>query len=167
MNLNRVAAVIFAVTTVFQAAHLQAQALPAAPPESVGMSAQKLGHISEAFKQHIDKGNLPGVVVMVARKGRLVYSDAVGFQNKATGKQYGVVAFNPKDFQMTFWLDEHGHQHPDARRAVDRELTPGARFAEPQPAIIVFGDDANVRAATLVQRLRRVLPTAQRLDVSR
>ena len=86
MNLNRVAAVIFAVTTVFQAAHLQAQALPAAPPESVGMSAQKLGHISEAFKQHIDKGNLPGVVVMVARKGRLVYSDAVGFQNKATGK---------------------------------------------------------------------------------
>jgi CubicO group peptidase (beta-lactamase class C family) len=86
MRLKRIAALIVAVTTVFPAALLQAQGLPTATPDSVGMSALKLGHISEAFRQHIDKGNLPGVVVMVARKGRLVYSDAVGFQNKETGK---------------------------------------------------------------------------------
>jgi CubicO group peptidase (beta-lactamase class C family) len=81
-----IATLAFTVTTVCSAALLQAQALPSASPESVGMSAQRLGRISEAFKQEIDKGNLPGVVVMVARKGRLVYSDAVGFQNKETGK---------------------------------------------------------------------------------
>ncbi len=86
MRLKHIATLIFAVTTVFPAALLQAQGLPNAPPESVGMSAQRLGRISEAFKQHIDQGNLPGVVVMVARKGRLVYSDAVGFQNKEAGK---------------------------------------------------------------------------------
>jgi CubicO group peptidase (beta-lactamase class C family) len=50
------------------------------------MSAQKLAQIRGAFQQEIDKGNLPGVVMMVARKGRLVYSDAIGHQNKATGK---------------------------------------------------------------------------------
>jgi CubicO group peptidase (beta-lactamase class C family) len=74
MTSKRIATLVFAITAVFPVALLQAQGLPAAPPDSVGMSAQKLGRISEAFKQQIDKGNLPGVVVMVARKGRLVYS---------------------------------------------------------------------------------------------
>ncbi len=50
------------------------------------MSAAKLAHIKEAFAQEIDNGNLPGVVVMVARKGKLVYSDNVGFQDKEAGK---------------------------------------------------------------------------------
>ncbi len=86
MRPKRIATLAFAVTAVCSAALLQAQALPGASPESVGMSAQRLGRISEAFKQEIEKGNLPGVVVMVARKGRLVYSDAVGFQNRETGK---------------------------------------------------------------------------------
>ncbi|HEX4986166.1 MAG TPA: serine hydrolase domain-containing protein [Burkholderiales bacterium] len=63
-----------------------AQGLPAASPESVGMSSQKLAHISATFKEQIDKGTLPGVVVMVARKGKLVYSDALGVQDQATGK---------------------------------------------------------------------------------
>ncbi len=86
MKPKRIATLAFAVTTVCSAALLHAQGLPSASPESVGMSAQRLGRISEAFRQEIAKGNLPGVVVMVARKGRLVYSDAVGFQNKEAGK---------------------------------------------------------------------------------
>src|SRR5260221_55021 len=85
-RLKGIATLACTVTTVCLAALLQAQGLPSAPPESVGMSTQRLGRIGEAFKQEIDKGNLPGVVVMVARKGRLVYSDAVGFQNRGTGK---------------------------------------------------------------------------------
>ncbi len=86
MKLKPIAIIAFAVTASCAAAQMQAQGLPAASPGSVGMSAQRLGRISEAFKQEIDKGNLPGVVVLVARKGRLVYADAVGFQNKETGK---------------------------------------------------------------------------------
>ena len=62
-----------------------AQGLPAASPESVGMSSERLKRISAALKSEIDKGNLPGAVVMVARKGKLVYSDAIGFQDKAAG----------------------------------------------------------------------------------
>ncbi len=86
MTLQRIATFYFAATTVFSAALVQAQSLPTATPESVGMSAPKLAHIKEAFAQEIDKGNLPGVVVMVARKGKLVYSETVGFQNKEAGK---------------------------------------------------------------------------------
>ena len=62
-----------------------APTLPAAKPDQVGMSAQKLARISEVLKQEIDQGKLPGAVVLVARKGKLVYADALGFQDKGAG----------------------------------------------------------------------------------
>ena len=83
---QRIATFCFAATAIFSATFVQAQGLPSASPESVGMSAPKLAHIKEAFAQEIDKGNLPGVVVMVARRGKLVYTESVGFQNKEAGK---------------------------------------------------------------------------------
>ena len=85
MGPMRIATLAIAMTAICSAAVVQAQALPTAQPESVGMSAQRLGRISEVFRQQIDNGNLPGVVVMVARKGRLVYTDTIGFQNKEAG----------------------------------------------------------------------------------
>src|SRR5262245_7881732 len=50
--------------------------LAKAPAEQVGMSAKKLERIREALKGEIDQDKLPGTVVMVARKGQLVYADA-------------------------------------------------------------------------------------------
>jgi CubicO group peptidase (beta-lactamase class C family) len=61
------------------------QPLPAAKPEQVGMSADKLAKIGQVLKREVDQGKLPGAVVMVARKGKLVYADAVGFQDKGAG----------------------------------------------------------------------------------
>jgi len=77
--------VAWSIAALCWTALLAAQGLPAAPPESVGMSAQRLARISEAFKPEIDKGNLPGAVFLVARKGHLVYAEALGFQNKEAG----------------------------------------------------------------------------------
>src|SRR5688572_15742169 len=54
--------------------------LPAASPESVGMSTQRLAKINAALKKEVADGSFRGAVVMVARKGKLVYSDAVGMQ---------------------------------------------------------------------------------------
>jgi CubicO group peptidase (beta-lactamase class C family) len=56
------------------------------PAEQVGVSAKKLERIREVLKSEIDQGNLPGTVVMVARKGKFIYGDALGFQDKAEGK---------------------------------------------------------------------------------
>ena len=64
----------------------QAQGLPGAAPESVGMSGPRLARIGAAFRKEIDQGNLPGAVLLVARKGKLVYAEALGFQDKAAGK---------------------------------------------------------------------------------
>jgi len=79
-------AVILSAAALFASAAAWAQGLPAAPADSVGMSTQKLARIAETFRKDIDQGKLPGAVFLVARKGRLVYSDSIGLQNKATGK---------------------------------------------------------------------------------
>ena len=59
------------------------QALPVASPESVGMSSQRMEKINTAMQAEIDSKRLPGAVVMVARKGKLVYSKAFGSLNNA------------------------------------------------------------------------------------
>ena len=60
--------------------------LPEVPPEQVGMSKQKLDRIHDALKQQVADGKLPGAVVLVARKGKLIYADVTGFQDKDEGK---------------------------------------------------------------------------------
>ena len=67
------------------AAAALAQPLPVANPESVGMSSARLGKITAVFKQEVADKKLPGAVVMVARKGKLVYSEAFGSLNNAAG----------------------------------------------------------------------------------
>ena len=54
--------------------------LPAAKPEQVGMSSEKLAHISTVMKKEVADGSFRGAVVMVARKGKLVYHEAFGMQ---------------------------------------------------------------------------------------
>jgi CubicO group peptidase (beta-lactamase class C family) len=61
-------------------------ALPQAAAEQVGMSKQKLDRIRPALQREVDEGKLAGTIVMVARKGKLVYADAVGLQDKAESK---------------------------------------------------------------------------------
>lgn len=50
-------------------------------PISVGMSAKRLERITQAMKTEVDEKKLPGAVVMVARKGRLVYAEAFGLRD--------------------------------------------------------------------------------------
>ena len=62
------------------------QRLETATPEQVGMSSARLERITEALKKEVSDGKLPGVVVIVARKGKIVYSGATGFQDKGANK---------------------------------------------------------------------------------
>lgn len=62
-----------------------AQALPTASPESVGLSSERLARLTAVMQKEITDKKLPGAVVMVARKGKLVYSQAFGSLNNASG----------------------------------------------------------------------------------
>ena len=59
--------------------------LPTAKPEEVGLSSARLARIAEVLKADVERGRIPGAVVLVARNGRVAYFEAVGFRDKTTG----------------------------------------------------------------------------------
>jgi CubicO group peptidase (beta-lactamase class C family) len=50
-----------------------------AEPEAVGMSSVRLARIIPALNAQVEAGRLPGAVLAIARHGRLVFHEAVGF----------------------------------------------------------------------------------------
>ena len=59
----------------------QTPPLPQAKPESLGLSPTRLQRMSDAFKRDIDEGTIPGVTVMVARRGQIGWFEALGRQS--------------------------------------------------------------------------------------
>ena len=57
---------------------LTAQSLPVAAPQTVGMSAERLKQIDALVEKDIKDKKLPGAVVLVGRKGKIVYRKAFG-----------------------------------------------------------------------------------------
>jgi CubicO group peptidase (beta-lactamase class C family) len=51
-------------------------------PESSGFSSQRLDRITRAFQAEVDKGVIPGAVVLVARDRKFVYLQALGYQDR-------------------------------------------------------------------------------------
>jgi CubicO group peptidase (beta-lactamase class C family) len=80
---TRLAFIFAALFTVTVA--LAADPLPRAKPESVGMSSERLARIGEVLRADIEKGRLPGAVIAVARRGKLVYYQAFGYLDKDAG----------------------------------------------------------------------------------
>jgi CubicO group peptidase (beta-lactamase class C family) len=60
--------------------------LQAVKPESVGLSTERLNRIGKVLSAEVDQGKFPGAVIAIARRGRLAWFEAVGFQDKPAGK---------------------------------------------------------------------------------
>src|SRR5437899_10784814 len=83
--MKKVLALVVSTLLVLSAAVVWGQPLPVARPEQVGFSPERLAHITSAFKSEVDKGQLPGAVIVVARKGKIAYFESVGSRDKAAG----------------------------------------------------------------------------------
>ena len=55
--------------------------LPTANPQELGMSTQKLNHITEVMQKHIDQKRMAGMVAVAARYGKIAYFEALGRQD--------------------------------------------------------------------------------------
>lgn len=73
--------IVTSIALATAAAPVLAQSLPIATPESVGLSTQGLERATSALQAHIDAGDIAGVVAAVARDGKLVYSEALGYRD--------------------------------------------------------------------------------------
>ena len=65
---------------------LSGQALPQATPEAVGFSPTRLAHLDRLMADYIAQGKLPGVVTMIARRGKLVHAHRQGWADVARRK---------------------------------------------------------------------------------
>ena len=79
---NKAVALLFAASVGIALA----QGLPTARPEVVGMSSVRLAALKTSLQAEVDKGKIPGAVVMILRNGMLAYSETIGFQDKPKGK---------------------------------------------------------------------------------
>ncbi|MCE5345090.1 MAG: beta-lactamase family protein [Bacteroidales bacterium] len=57
---------------------IQENGLPAAKPEMVGMSSERLNRIKPVMQRYIDENKLPGMITMVARHGKVVHFEKYG-----------------------------------------------------------------------------------------
>ncbi|HZK97130.1 MAG TPA: serine hydrolase domain-containing protein [Prolixibacteraceae bacterium] len=55
-------------------------------PESVGMSAERLARIETMCTDAVAKGEIPGIVALVARNGKIVYYKAFGKADNQSGR---------------------------------------------------------------------------------
>jgi CubicO group peptidase (beta-lactamase class C family) len=62
-----------------------ARSLTPVAPESVGLSSERLALIGATLQAGVDAGEIPGAVVLVARRGGVAYYEAFGYRDKATG----------------------------------------------------------------------------------
>ncbi|HEY3369916.1 MAG TPA: serine hydrolase domain-containing protein [Prolixibacteraceae bacterium] len=66
--------------------HQKSPVLSEAAPESVGMSAERLARIDQMCSEVVKKGDLPGIVSLVTRNGKIVFWKAYGMANNQEGK---------------------------------------------------------------------------------
>ena len=70
----------------FIAAPAWGRGLESGKPEDAGMSSERLAKMGEVFKKEIQEGKIPGAVIMIARKGKVAYHEAFGYQDKSVEK---------------------------------------------------------------------------------
>lgn len=90
--------------------------LPIANPETVGMSTERLARITRAMQGYIDRNEIPGVVTLVARHGKVVHLEALGYRDVEKGAPLGTdsifrIASMTKPFVSVaaMMLFEEGH----------------------------------------------------------
>ena len=74
----RAAFAALVVATALVLARPLTAAAPAAKPEDVGLSTDRLKRVAELVQRHITAGSFSGAVTLVARNGRIAYHEAFG-----------------------------------------------------------------------------------------
>src|SRR5262245_25482628 len=61
--------------------------LPFAKPETLGVSAERLAEIDRVVNEAIKRGELPGAVVVIVHRGKVIFRRAYGQRSLEPGQQ--------------------------------------------------------------------------------
>lgn len=75
------------IAVALLAGAVSADELRVATPASVGMSAERLARVDAAMEAEIKSGRKAGIVMLIARKGRVVHHKAYGMADIAAGRK--------------------------------------------------------------------------------
>jgi CubicO group peptidase (beta-lactamase class C family) len=81
MNLFKAIFIALAVVTT-SAACLAEQLTPESNPAELGFAVERLDRVTQAFQRYVDNGQIPGAVVLIARKDKIAYSRSFGFRDR-------------------------------------------------------------------------------------
>ena len=74
--------------------------LPRARPDALGVSSARLARIGQVLEQDVADGRMPGAVVAIARRGKLIYFEAFGYLDRQAGTRM------PRDAAVLHRLDD-------------------------------------------------------------
>ncbi len=60
--------------------------LPSGTPEKHGFSIDRLTRLSDAMQAHVDAGEMPGALMIIASQGEVIYRESVGFRDLESQK---------------------------------------------------------------------------------
>lgn len=87
-NLLTLLLLTIALTTTAQTKSVKkSPPLSESAPRKVGMSLERLARIDSVLIEAVEEGDIPGVVALVARNGKIVYHKAFGMADNASGRQ--------------------------------------------------------------------------------
>ena len=79
---SKLPSILFTLATIFFAAFTSADNhLPIVVPEDVGFSSAQLDKIESYFAGRVERGEIAGIVTLVARHGKVAHFSAVGYQD--------------------------------------------------------------------------------------
>jgi CubicO group peptidase (beta-lactamase class C family) len=70
------------IATVLSVSAFAEQPKPVSNLDELGFAADRLERITSAFQGNVDSGQIPGAVVLIARKDKVAYFRAFGFQDR-------------------------------------------------------------------------------------
>ncbi|MGY4433939.1 CubicO group peptidase (beta-lactamase class C family) [Bradyrhizobium sp. F1.13.1] len=81
MNLHRRITAVLVVAFVSTSAFAQ-ELRPESDPGKLGFATERLNRVTEAFQGYVDRGEIPGAVVLIARNDKIAYLQAFGFRDR-------------------------------------------------------------------------------------
>jgi CubicO group peptidase (beta-lactamase class C family) len=70
------------VAAVLSASAFAQELKPESDPGKLGFDADRLKRVTQAFQGYVDNGQIPGAVVLIARKDKVAYFQAFGFRDR-------------------------------------------------------------------------------------